>query len=139
MRRIALFVVMFMFSADCVSQPLEGEWKGYFTIGGIEFTKTEIFINFHKINDTTFEAYTKTVMKNDTAICILTGGFLKKNILYLEETRTLKDFAGAKGPPCLQMFKLYYRQKKGNLILDGNWVSRNEKCGGGGTIRLIKN
>lgn len=137
MNRTAVLIALVLFSFSCFSQLLEGEWKGYFTMGGVEFTKTEILISFYKIDDTSFEGFAKTIIKNDTAISILTGGFLKKNILYIEESRIIKDFPWGKGSPCLQMFKLYYRQKKQKIMLDGNWVSRRENCGSG-TITLTK-
>ena len=126
---ITCFIIHGMVSRG---QQLEGEWKGYFLPGNIEILKTEIFINFYKINDTTFEGYTKTVLKNDTAICILTGGFLKKNMLFLEETRMIKGFSGFNVINCMQIYKLYYREKKKSITLHGDWITSDKNCAGGG-------
>ena len=104
--------------------------------------QTEFVIQFNKINDTTFEGTSRTIViydkkYSDTAICILRGGFLEKNILYLEETRAIKRFTDEYDDSCLQFMKLYYTKKKNHLKLNGKWYTKNLNCGSG-DIRLTK-
>ena len=142
-----LFFILFFSSQACFAQSLEGEWKGYFTQKQVtsrdDLSEMEIIIQFHKINDTTFEGISKSIIKInkkefDTAICILSGGFYEMNILYLEETRAIKKFAGENSDGCLQLMKLYYRKKKNHLELNGDWYGNEDNCGSG-VIRLTKN
>ena len=122
------------------SQDLKGEWKGSFTdnLGGY---KTTIIFTFSKINDSTFEAFSKTFIKSnkitDSSICIMRGGFLKKNILYLEETRTIKPFSSNDTGQCMQFMKLFYYKRQKQLALKGDWFTEQNKCGYG-SITLTK-
>jgi hypothetical protein len=140
MKKTVLFHVLFLISIIGSSQSLEGEWKGFFTDSKDRLeNQTEIFISFKKINDTTFEGISMTIIKyykeTDTTICILQGGFYEENILLLEETRVLKDFTNPSG--CLQLMKLYYRVKRKYIELEGDWYTEDDKCGHG-LIRLTK-
>lgn len=137
---MCLFVGVLLCSGNLFSQRLEGEWKGLFwdNVGH----KTTIQFSFKKINDSTFEAYSMTFVKNgkkrDTSICILQGGFSNDNNLYLSETQAIKPFSEHDEEFCLQMMKLEYYERKRNMLLTGNWYTENNKCGNG-TIRLTKN
>lgn len=141
MKKTVLFHVLFLISIIGSSQSLEGEWKGFFTDSEDRLeNQTEIFIRFKKINDTTFEGISTTIIKyskkeTDTTICILRGGFYEENILLLEETRVLNDFTNSSG--CLQLMKLYYRVKRKYIELEGDWYTEDDKCGHG-LIRLTK-
>ena len=141
MKKTVLFHILFLISIIGSSQSLEGEWKGFFTDSEDRLeNQTEIFIRFKKINDTTFEGVSKTIIKysnkeSDTAIYVLRGVFYEENILLLEETRALKDFTNSTG--CLQLMKLYYRKKKKYIELDGDWYTDGDNCGNG-KIYLIK-
>jgi len=141
MKRTGCFLVLFLIPVMGFSQSLEGDWKGYYTTNNVQNQyQTDFSIRFTKINDTTFEGTSRTIIKyskkeSDTAICILRGGFHEKNILFLEETRALKDFANTDG--CLQLMKLYYNKRKNNTELTGNWYAEDRACGTG-QIRLIK-
>lgn len=141
MKKTALLFVLLLISVVSFSQSLEGEWKGYFTYNEAQDEdQIQIVIQFKKINDTTFEGVSKTIVKyskkeSDTALCILKGGFHESNILLLEETRPLKDFKNSDG--CLQLMKLYYTRKKKYIELKGDWFTENAKCGSG-QIRLTK-
>jgi hypothetical protein len=145
MRIIAVLFFFLFWSGKLFSQDLAGEWKGSFRDDrDFAFTgeSTTVKFYFSKINDTTFQAYSVTYIKNkkakDSAICILKGGFLEKNILYLEETRAIKPFPGeTSDSTCLQLMKLnFYKQKK-QLLLTGEWGAKLDGCGYG-TISLIK-
>lgn len=141
MKKTFFFLIVFLISFVGFSQSLEGEWSGYFTHNeDPDEDQVKIFIRFMKINDTTFEAVSKTISKypkkeNDTAICILRGGFYEENILLLEETKVIKEFTYSNG--CLQLMKLYYRKRKKYIELTGDWYTENVNCGSG-QIRLTK-
>ena len=141
MKIAILLFASFLSTTIGLSQSLEGEWKGSFTDNTRGNTyETEIIFYFSKVNDTSFEGISRTVVKynkkeSDTAVCVLRGGFYEKNILYLEETRSIKDFANTEG--CLQSMKLYYRKKKNYLELKGDWNTNDVTCGSG-YIRLTK-
>ena len=143
MRILALFICFLFCVGEIFSQDLEGEWEGTFTddrnyIGSYQ---TKIIFLFIKKTDSTFEAFSKTFIKDDekidSAICVLRGGFLEKNILYLEEIRSIKSFSTNDTNTCLQLMKLYYTEKKKQLILHGKWYTEKNNCGFGG-IRLTK-
>jgi hypothetical protein len=139
--KIILLVSIFLFLNEVVlSQDLQGEWKGYFTDVSAA-GETAISFIFVKKNDAVFTATSKTFLKKythtDTAVCILGGGFLKKDILYLEELKTLKPFSGAGVGSCLQLMKLRYYKTKKELVLHGTWFTETENCGSG-RIHLTK-
>lgn len=145
MRIIAVLFFFLIWSGTLFSQDLTGEWKGTFRDDrSFAFTgeSTTIKFYFSKINDTTYQAFSVTFIKNkkakDSAICILKGGFWEKNILYLEETRAIKPFPGENGDSTyLQLMKLnFYKQKK-QLLLTGEWGTKLDGCGYG-SISLIK-
>ncbi len=135
MKKTTFFFCVFLIPFIGFSQSLEGEWKGYFTYNEDRpEDKIQIFIQFTKIDDTTFEGVSKTIYKfskkkGDTAICVLRGGFYEENILLLEETRTLRDFSNSGG--CLQLMKLYYTEKQKYIELKGDWYTEDVKCGSG--------
>ncbi|WP_462255161.1 hypothetical protein [Ferruginibacter sp.] len=139
--KIILLLGVFLFLNEIVfGQDLQGEWKGYFT----ELStagETAISFTFIKKNDSVFTATSKTFLKpftyRDTAVSILSGGFLKKNILYLEESKNLKPFSGAGVVTCLQLMKLRYYKTKKELVLHGTWFTETENCGSG-RIHLTK-
>ena len=139
--KIILLLGVFLFFYEIVlSQNLQGEWKGYFTessTGG----ETAISFTFVKKNDSVFTATSTTFLKtfthNDTAVCVLGGGFAKKNILYLAEEKSLKPFSGTDVGTCLQLMKLRYYKTKKELVLHGTWFTETENCGSG-SIHLTK-
>lgn len=139
-RVTCLFIGVLLCSGKLFSQDLEGEWKGVFwdNVGH----KTTIQFSFKKLNDSAFEAYSKTFVKNgrkkDTSVCLLQGGFSKDNNLYLTEVRAIKPFSQHDEEFCLQMMKLEYYKRKRNMLLTGNWYTENNKCGNG-PVRLTKN
>jgi hypothetical protein len=142
MKTIVLLICFLFYFGEIFSQDLEGEWKGYFTENTYTNPgpKTTISIYFRKINDTVFQAFSKTVLKEnkavDSSVCVMRGGFLKKNVLYLEETKAIQSFA-ADIELCLQIMKLYYNKRKKQLQLSGDWYTDKENCGHG-NIYLIK-
>ncbi len=140
--KVKLFaLVLLMMNSTAFSQSLEGEWNGYFTSNPYG-NKTKIILFFSKINDSTFKGISTTIVisnnQPDTAICVLEGGFLKKNILYLEEKRSLKDFNESDPGPCFQLMKLYYFKRKKKYELHGEWFSEGKDCDGNGSIFLTK-
>ncbi len=116
-------------------QQLQGGWSGYYLEGNVSFLKIEFYITINKISDTAIEGYSTTIIKNDTSVCILKGGFLKKKKIYLEETSIIKNFDKIKNP-CLQRFELFYRENKKDITLNGGYTTKT--CGMGGTVFLIK-
>jgi hypothetical protein len=140
MKIILLSGVFLFFNEIVFGQNLQGEWKGYFT----ELStagQTVISFIFVKKNDSVFTAISTTFLKifthRDTEVSILSGGFLKKNILYLEESKNLKPFSGAGVVRYLQLMKLcYYKTKK-------NWCCmvpglQKQKIGIGAAFILLK-
>ncbi len=139
--KITLLLGVFLFFYKIVlCQDLQGEWKGYFTDLSTA-GETAISFTFIKKNDSVFTATSKTFLKTfthtDTAVCIMGGGFLQKNILYLEESKSLKPFSGAGVGTCLQLMKLRYYKTKKALVLHGTWFTETENCGSG-RIHLTK-
>ncbi|GAB2809247.1 hypothetical protein [Ferruginibacter profundus] len=144
MRRILVLFVFLLFAGKIFSQDLVGEWKGSFTNERYAYYgggNTIIKLYFSKINDSTFKAfsvtYTDDKKNKDSAICILTGGFSEKNILYLEETQAVKPYSGEDSVTCFQLMKLSYYKRKKQLVLKGDWGSKINDCGYG-SISLIK-
>ncbi len=143
MKRILFFIAALFFCIiNCFSQDIEGEWSGYFTDKSYSYSNSEeiIFI-FIKKNDSTYEGYSKTFLRtnkiSDSAICILRGGFAEKNILYLEEVKTIKQFAGGSTETCLQFMKLKFYITKKQFLLRGDWYTEGNTCGFG-NIQLSK-
>jgi hypothetical protein len=142
MRRVIILVLtVFICKFSCIAQLLEGEWKGSFTDSRFNTGPIEIIFNFIRINDSTFQAFSKTLLSDgkikDSAICILTGGFIKKNILYLEESKAIKGFSGEITSTCMQLMKFYYYKRKKQLLLQGEWYTEENSCGYG-NIQLSK-
>jgi hypothetical protein len=144
MRIVVVFVCLLFCFGKTFSQDLEGEWKGSFTDDSHKFYILEDYkINFHftELSDSVFRAYSKTIWTvnkiKDSSICILEGGFLKKNILYLKETRLIKGFSSANSATCFQIMELYYHKRKNKLILSGKWYTEGSECGYG-SISLTK-
>jgi len=102
---------------------------------------TTIKLYFTKINDSTFQAfsvtYTEDKKNKDSAICVLSGGFSEKNILYLQETKALRSYSGEDSSTCFQLMKLSFYKRKKQLVLTGDWGSKINDCGYG-SISLIK-
>jgi len=144
MRIILVLFFFLIWSGKLFSQDLAGEWRGTFTDDRDFFytgISTEIRLYFSKVNDSTYQAFSVSYLKDkkikDSAICILIGVFLEKDILFLEETRAIKYFHGEDSNTCLQSMKLNFYKRKKKLFLTGNWYSKIDDCGYG-PISLIK-
>jgi hypothetical protein len=144
MRQISFLIVLFLIGALKVfSQDLEGDWKGNFIDESFQYDQKKYSINFsfYRLNDSTFEARSKTFMEfgnhTDSTVCFLRGGFSHKNILYLEETKVIQSLSDKSTELCLQFMKLYYSKRKTHLILKGDWYTEENKCGYG-SIELRK-
>lgn len=134
--KIGVCIICFiMIGSGSNGQQLEGGWSGYFLAGNISFLKTELYVTINKITDTTIEGYSTTIIKNDTSVCNLKGGFLRKKKIYLEETGVIKNFDKIKNA-CLQRFVLFYRENNKGITLHGDYTTNT--CGMGGTVFLTK-
>jgi len=148
MKGLLIAVAFFMIALKAFSQDMEGEWIGSFidfTSGSAtRYSKTKISFFFIKINDSTFQSFSKTFIKEkdtiDSSVCVMRGGFSKRNILYLEEINPIQRFSGDTdtSTACLQFMKLYYYSKKNQLKLSGNWYTDENKCGYGDIILTKK-
>ena len=140
--KIQFLVWLLLVVTSCIyAQSIEGEWKGYYRNTNDQID-IEYTLFFSRINDSTFRAESRTIMETgkaglDTAFCILQGGFLTDKIMYLEETRAIKDFNTGHTDGCLQLMKLFYSKKKKGYTLDGTWYTNDNKCGNG-IIHLTK-
>jgi len=143
--RVTVLVLCFLFCFEkTFSQDLEGEWVGSFKDDSQQFYVDEnykVSFYFTKISDSSFEAYSKTIWTYnktpDSSICILEGGFLEKNILYLKETRAIQPYSVEGTTTCFQLMKLYYYKRKNKLVLRGEWYTEGKDCGYG-SISLTK-
>jgi hypothetical protein len=136
MKRSAVIIIYLILQClGSEGQQLEGEWRGYYLVDNVSFRKTEIFITIDKINNITIEGYSTTIIKNDTSISILKGGFLRKKKIYLEETGFTRNFSDKIENVCLQKFELFYRENKKGITLNGNFTTKT--CGSG-TVFLTK-
>lgn len=128
---VILFPVI-LFSAIVSGQNLEGRWSGSFSGISVFSSEYQIFLDFYKINDTTFQALNTTVSGyTDTSITLLTGNFYEKTKLYLAEIKVIKDYPGGNSEDCLMTFELFYVEKKKRTTLNGRWTTKNGACGSG--------
>ena len=128
---ILLFSVL-LFSTVVSGQNLEGRWNGTFSGYSVFSGEHKIFLDFYKINDTTFQVLNTTISPlGDTCITLLKGNFYEKNKLHLEEIKVIKDYPGKSSEYCLMTFALSYIERKKRITLDGRWDTKYIECGSG--------
>jgi len=142
MKGIYVLLVFLLLAGEIFSQDLAGEWKGSFIDDSRKYSTEDRYkINFYftKISDSVFQAFSKTFnVSHDSAICILEGGFLEKNILYLKETKAIQPYSADGTTTCFQIMKLYYYKRKNKLMLRGEWNTEGKDCGYGSIILTKK-
>jgi hypothetical protein len=132
MKITVLLFFLILFSADVSAQNMEGRWKGTFSGFDAFSGEYQIFLDFYKINDTTFQALTTTVSGyTDTCVTLAKGYFYQKSKLHLSEIKIIKDFRRRNSEDCLMEFELSYIEKKKKITLNGNWTTKNGICGSG--------
>ncbi len=151
-KKICIFFILLFSQIIITAQSLEGEWKGTFT-QNLTYSNImyEIIINLKKINDNSYEGFSKTIKtgsknKFDTSICIVKGDFTRNSGFYLKEIKMIKGYETTSGDPdnCLMdmdlslHLSLLYRKKKKLMELSGYWTTRNQNGCGSGPINITK-
>ena len=150
-----LFVTFFSFillSIHCLSQSLEGEWKGSFTYYWVD-PKTPYYtyqtnnkpikINIVLNSDSSYSGYSYSTgpdsRGNDTTyVCALLCKRISSDSVYLEEMRVIKP--NNIPTDCGQKMYLKFGKRKKSITLEGNWKTNPAKCEGNysGEITLYK-
>jgi hypothetical protein len=132
MKTTVLLFSVLLFSTIVYGQNLEGHWNG--TFSGFNYLSGEhkLFLDFYKIDDTTFQVLNTTVdVYGDTAISLMKGNFYEKNKLHLVEIKIIKDYPGTNTKDCMRTFELFYIERKKRITLDGKWYANYIDCGSG--------
>ena len=128
---VLLFSVL-LFSTVVSGQNLEGRWNGTFSGFNVFSGDHKIFLDFYKIDDTSFQVLNTTIsFYGDTCVTLLQGNFYEKTKLHLKEIKIIKDFPGKSSEDCLMTFELFYVEKKKRITLNGDWTTKNGTCGSG--------
>jgi hypothetical protein len=143
MKFCCLLTGLFILCKTGTTQNIQGVWVGSFTTVSNSYSETtKLKLVFEKLSDSTFKAFSITYFENtkkaDSVLCILQGGFVKKDLLYLREIQELKNSSNFRGENiCMQLMKLFFTEKKKESMLKGTWYTEKNKCGSG-TIQLTK-
>ncbi len=128
---ILLFPIL-LFSTFVSGQNLEGRWNGTFSGFNAFSGDRKLFLDFYKIDDTTFQVLNTSVgFYGDTSITLMKGNFYEKTKLHLVEIKVIKDYPGKDSENCLITFELVYVERKKRITLDGRWNAKYNDCGSG--------
>ena len=150
MKLLVILLSFILFSYNCFSQSLEGEWKGTFTYAYInpkipyytfQTDQTPIKITFVLNADSSYSVYSYSSGPSSrghdtTYVCAVFFKKISSDSIYLEEMRIIKP----ENVPfiCGQKMYLKFENLKRRLTLEGIWKTNQNTCDDSGEIRLSK-
>jgi hypothetical protein len=146
--------ILFLFTSvlifeNCLSQSLEGVWKGSYTVKGYYPNTTienpnisaDLKIEFILNNDSSYtvRSYKDMTDRNGdetTQVCTVLYRRISSDSIYLEEVKIIKP----DNVPtiCLQRMHLKIIKRKHSITLEGTWETRSDECDHTGKINIFK-
>ena len=150
MKLLITLLSLNLFSDNCFSQSLEGEWKGFMTTSYVDpkipyytfqTNQAQIKLTFVLNSDSSYSVYSYSSgpdsRGNDTTyVCAVLFKKISSDSIYLEEMRIIKP----ENVPfvCGQKMYLKFEKLKRRLTLEGIWKTNPNTCGDSGEIRLSR-
>ncbi len=149
MKHLILVFTSVLIFGNCLSQSLEGIWKGTYTVKGYYRNTTienpnisaDLKIEFTLNNDSSYtvRSYKDITDKNGdetTQVCTVLYRMISADSIYLEEMKIIKP----DNVPtiCLQRMYLKIIKRKHSITLEGTWQTRSGDCDHSGKINIYK-
>lgn len=149
MKNILFLFTSLLISGNCLSQSLEGVWKGNYTVKGYYSNTTienpnisaDLKIEFVLNNDSSYtvRSYKKMTDRNGdetTQECAVFYRMISSDSIYLQEMKIIKP----DNVPtiCLQRMYLKIIKRKHGITLEGTWETRSSECDNTGKINIYK-
>ena len=140
MRVTFFFIFFLLISKFNFSQSLKGEWDGHFIDNYDKQYPIKLFFSLKK--DSSYKVYSYSKGHNfkgldTTVVCEIKYKIISADSINLQETNVLKP-EKTSDVICLQKMYLKMKEKKKEIILEGNWENASKDCISYGTITFTK-
>ena len=123
MKSISVFLLSFLISVHCLSQSLEGDWTGSFTVTNPDQTVPSggyLYLKLILNDDSSYTAYTS--YRGGDTINVFEASYkrISKDSIYVQETKNIKPQSNPM-QKCFQKMYLKINQRKKAIDLIGRF------------------